>query len=46
MKDPEQIITINDEASEFGWYTYAEIRNLTLMPLLDRIFAAAIENNI
>lgn len=46
MANPDSDIILNEEASEFGWYTYAEIRNLTLMPLLDRIFAAAIENNI
>jgi ADP-ribose pyrophosphatase YjhB (NUDIX family) len=46
MANPDSDIILNEEASEFGWYTYAEIRNLNLMPLLDRIFAAVIENNI
>jgi 8-oxo-dGTP diphosphatase len=39
MKDPEQIITINDEASEFRWYTFEESKNIPLLSLVDRILA-------
>ena len=33
MKDENQLVKINEEASDFGWYTLPEIANLPYLPL-------------
>lgn len=39
VKDSSQPVVINEEADEYGWYTWEEIQSLKLIPVSYRILA-------
>jgi 8-oxo-dGTP diphosphatase len=41
MKDPNVQIKINNEASDYGWFTIEDIKNLVSLPLTEEIINAA-----
>lgn len=46
MKDPQQSVVINSEASAWGWYSLAEIKDLPTLPLTYSIAKLAFAQNL
>ena len=41
LDNPDTVIQLNDEASEYGWYTYKEMQKLEQLPQLSDIIREA-----